>query len=53
MEALYQKYKLNTALSELRNMVNVAHLIIQQSLKRKENRGGYFNEDYKKVKETR
>jgi L-aspartate oxidase len=53
MEALYQKHKLNTALSELRNMVNVAHLIIQQSLKRKENRGGYFNEDYKKVKETR
>lgn len=50
MEALYQKHKLNTALSELRNMVNVAHLIIQQSLKRKENRGGYFNEDYKKVK---
>lgn len=51
MEALYQKHKLNTALSELRNMVNVAHLIIQQSLKRKENRGGYFNEDYKRVKE--
>jgi len=47
-EALYQKHKLNTVLSELRNMVNVAHLIIQQSLKRKENRGGYFNEDSKK-----
>ncbi len=52
-EALYQKHKLNTVLSELRNMVNVAHLIIQQSLKRKENRGGYFNEDYIKVKEIR
>lgn len=48
MEALYQKHKLNTALSELRNMVNVAHLIIQQSLNRTENRGGFFNEDYKK-----
>ncbi|MEM0517155.1 L-aspartate oxidase [Aequorivita flava] len=47
-EALYQKHKLNTSLSELRNMVNVAHLIIQQSLIRKENRGGYFNEDYNK-----
>lgn len=46
-EALYQKHKLNTALCQLRNMVNVAHLIIQQSLKRKENRGGYFNEDYR------
>jgi L-aspartate oxidase len=48
VEALYQKHKLNTSLSELRNMVNVAHLIIQQSLIRKENRGGYFNEDYNK-----
>ncbi|MBK5215005.1 MAG: L-aspartate oxidase [Flavobacteriaceae bacterium] len=47
-EALYQKHKLNTSLSQLRNMVNVAHLIIQQSLKRKENRGGYYNEDYNK-----
>jgi L-aspartate oxidase len=48
MEALYKKHKLNTALSQLRNMVNVAHLIIQQSLKRKENRGGFYNEDYNK-----
>jgi len=47
-EALYQKHKLNTALSQLRNMVNVAHLIIQQSIKRKENRGGYYNEDFNK-----
>jgi hypothetical protein len=31
-------------------MINVAHLIIQQSIKRKENRGGYFNEDYNKFK---
>lgn len=48
IEALYQKHKLNTALSQLRNMVNVAHLIIQQSLKRTENRGGFYNEDYNK-----
>ncbi|QQX75817.1 MULTISPECIES: L-aspartate oxidase [Aequorivita] len=47
MEALYQKHKLNTPLSELRNMVNVAHLIIQQSMNRNENCGGYFNDDYK------
>jgi L-aspartate oxidase len=53
-EALYQKHKLNTILCQLRNMINVAHLIIQQSLIRKENRGGYYNEDYnnKKIKET-
>lgn len=46
-EILYQKYKLNTALCQLRNMINVAYLIIQQSLIRKENRGGYYNKDYK------
>ena len=53
-ENLYQKHKLNTALCQLRNMINVAHLIIQQSLIRKENRGGYYNEDYNKenIKET-
>ncbi len=45
-EGLYQKHKLNTGLSQLRNMVNMAHLIIQQSLERKENRGGYYNVDY-------
>ncbi|QAA83185.1 L-aspartate oxidase [Aequorivita sp. H23M31] len=50
-EKLYQKYKLNTALCQLRNMVNVAHLIIQQSLRRDENRGGYYNEDYDKKKD--
>lgn len=47
-EDLYQKHKLNTGLCQLRNMINVAHLIIQQSLTRKENRGGYYNEDYNK-----
>ncbi len=47
-EILYQKHNLNTTLSQLRNMINVAYLIIQQSLKRKENRGGYYNEDYTK-----
>ncbi len=47
-ETLYQKHKLNTTLCQLRNMINVAHLIIQQSMIRKENRGGYYNEDYDK-----
>ena len=45
VEELYKKSKVTTTLCELRNMVNVAHLIIQQSLDRKENRGGYFNVD--------
>lgn len=48
VEDLYQRYKMNTDLAELRNMVNVAYMIIEQSLARTENRGGYFNEDYSK-----
>ncbi len=45
VEELYKISKVNTALCELRNMINVAHLIINQSLERKENKGGYFNID--------
>lgn len=45
IEKLYKTAKVTTALCELRNMVNVAHLIINQSLERKENKGGYFNID--------
>ncbi len=47
VEELYQQTKINTTLCELRNMVNVAHLIIEQSLARKENRGGFYNSDNK------
>ncbi len=45
VEELYKKSKINTTLCELRNMINVAHLIISQSIKRTENRGGFFNTD--------
>lgn len=45
VEELYRKSKITTTLCELRNMINVAHLIIGQSLKRKDNRGGFFNEN--------
>ena len=45
VEEFYKKSKITTTLCELRNMINVAHLIITQSLERKENRGGYFNSD--------
>lgn len=45
VEELYKESKITTSLCELRNMINVAHLIIRQSLDRKENRGGYFNID--------
>ncbi len=45
IEELYKKSKVNTSLCELRNMINVAHLIIGQSLLRKENKGGFYNSD--------
>jgi len=45
VEEFYKEAKITTTLCELRNMVNVAHLIIGQSLERKENKGGYFNSD--------
>ncbi|MFB9056060.1 L-aspartate oxidase [Mariniflexile ostreae] len=45
VEDLYKESKITTSLCELRNMINVAHLIIRQSLERTENKGGYFNVD--------
>ncbi|MFI1744541.1 L-aspartate oxidase [Thalassobellus sediminis] len=45
VEDLYKESKITTSLCELRNMVNVAHLIIRQSLDRTENKGGYYNVD--------
>jgi len=45
VEELYKSAKINTTLCELRNMVNVAHLIIRQSLEQKQNKGGYYNKD--------
>jgi L-aspartate oxidase len=45
VEDLYKESKITTSLCELRNMINVAHLIISQSLERTENKGGYFNID--------
>jgi len=45
VEDLYKTYPVHTGLCELRNMINVAHLIIGQSIERTENKGGYFNLD--------
>lgn len=45
VEELYKESKISTSLCELRNMVNVSHLIVKQSLKRTENKGGYYNID--------
>lgn len=45
VEEFYKQSKITTSLCELRNMANVAHLIISQSRERKENKGGFFNMD--------
>ncbi|KAB1069862.1 L-aspartate oxidase [Tamlana haliotis] len=52
VEDLYKESRISTTLCELRNMINVAYLIIWQSLERTENKGGYYNLDNIK-KETR
>lgn len=46
VEDFYKTSKVSTSLCELRNMVNVAYLIITQSISRKENKGGFFNKDH-------
>lgn len=46
-EEMYQRTKVSPQLMELRNLITVAYLIIQQSLARNENRGGFFKDkDY-------
>ncbi|PIB33991.1 L-aspartate oxidase [Reichenbachiella sp. 5M10] len=44
-EELYRKTKVSPQLSELRSLVTIAYLIIEQSLKRDENRGGFYRTD--------
>lgn len=44
-ELLYRNHALTTEVCELRNMVTVGYLIVQQSKLRKENKGVFYNED--------
>jgi L-aspartate oxidase len=44
-EDLYKKSVLSPQLCELRNMINVAYLIVKQSMEQKENRGTFYNVD--------
>ena len=47
-EDLYDKSILTTDICELRNMINVAYLIIKMAIKRKESRGLHYSLDYPK-----
>ena len=42
---LYNNNKLTLALSELRNMVSIAHLLIKQAKLLKVNKGVFYNQD--------
>jgi L-aspartate oxidase len=44
-EALYQQWNLSVKLCELRNMINVAYLVVKGAAARTENRGLHFNTD--------
>lgn len=48
IQTLYQFSIISPELIELRNLIQVAHLIIYQSIKQKENKGTFYNKDLKK-----
>ena len=45
-EDLYRRSKISKKICELRNMINVAYLIIRMAQARKESRGLHYNMDY-------
>lgn len=46
-EELYKESIISIELCELRNLITTASLICKHSLQRKENRGGFYNKDFK------
>ena len=49
-EALYKKITLSQQVCELRNIINVAYIIIKQARERKESRGLHYTIDYPPIK---
>ena len=47
MEEKSKLYQINTAFYELLNMITIGILIVQQSIERKENKGGFVKIDLK------
>lgn len=46
IESIYRSHRINSSSIELRNLVQVAHLMIQSAIKRKESRGLHFISEY-------
>ncbi len=49
-EELYDKSILTEQICELRNLINIAYLVIKMAIKRKESRGLHYSIDYPKTK---
>jgi L-aspartate oxidase len=49
-EALYKKITISQTVCELRNLINVAYIIIKHAMERKESRGLHYTVDYPPVR---
>lgn len=52
-EELYQRSVLTTRICELRNLINVAYLVIKMAMARKESMGLHYSIDYPRIEEIK